>query len=143
MVQTLSLDEIAHVIALATAPAFLLGGIVAFLSLLTGRMARIVDRVRALDDIDDQDQRRAHLKADMPRLRRRAKLIHASMSLSILSAVVIALLVVIAFLGALVGFESEILIATLFVLSLLAFVAALCLLVHEAILALGEFEHYL
>jgi hypothetical protein len=68
MVQTLSLDEIAHVIALATAPAFLLGGIVAFLSLLTGRMARIVDRVRALDDIDDQDQRRAHLKADMPRL---------------------------------------------------------------------------
>jgi hypothetical protein len=36
MVQTLSLDEIAHVIALATAPAFLLGGIVAFLSLLTG-----------------------------------------------------------------------------------------------------------
>jgi hypothetical protein len=46
-------------------------------------MARIVDRVRALDDIDDQDQRRAHLKADMPRLRRRAKLIHSSMSLSI------------------------------------------------------------
>src|SRR4028118_1452302 len=128
MVQTLSLDEIAHVIALATAPAFLLGGIVAFLSLLTGRMARIVDRVRALDEIDDQDQRRARLKADMPRLRRRATLIHFSMSLSILSAVVIALLVVIAFLGALVGFESEILIATLFVLSLLAFVAALCLL---------------
>ncbi len=88
MVQTLSLDEIAHVIALATAPAFLLGGIVAFLSLLTGRMARIVDRVRALDEIDDQDQRRVHLKADMPRLRRRAKLIHASMSPSILSAVV-------------------------------------------------------
>ena len=143
MVQTLSLDEIAHVIALATAPAFLLGGIVAFLSLLTGRMARIVDRVRALDEIDHQDQRRAHLKADMPRLRRRAKLIHFSMSLSIFSAVVIALLVVIAFLGALVGFESEILIATLFVLSLLAFVAALWLFVHEAVLALGEFEHYL
>ena len=79
----------------------------------------------------------------MPRLRRRATLIHFAMSLSVLSAVIIALLVVIAFLGALVGFESEILIAALFVLSLLAFVAALYLFVHEAILALGEFEHYL
>lgn len=142
MVQTLSLDEIAHVIALATAPAFLLGGIVASLSLLTKRMARIVDRVRTLDDIDDQDQRRARLKADMPRLRRRAVLIHVSMSVAASSAVVTALIVVIAFLGALLDFQSEILIATLFVFSLLAFVGALCLFVQEAVLALGEFEHY-
>ncbi len=142
MPQVLSLDEIAHVIALATAPAFLLGGIVAFLSLLTGRMARVMDQIGTLHDIND-DSRHARLKAAMPVLKRRAKLINYSMSLSITSAVVTALLVVIGFLGALVGFESEVLIATLFVLSLFAFVAALCLFVQEAILALGELDHYL
>jgi hypothetical protein len=65
------------------------------------------------------------------------------MSLSILSAVVTGLLVVFAFAGALFNFEPEILIASFFVLSLLAFVAALCLFVHEAIIALGEFQQYL
>jgi hypothetical protein len=56
---------------------------------------------------------------------------------------VTGLLVVFAFAGALFNFESEILIASFFVLSLLAFVAALCLFVHEAIIALGEFQQYL
>jgi hypothetical protein len=138
MVHMLSLEEIAHVIALATAPAFLLGGIVGFLSLLASRMGRVMDRVQLLREIDDHEIQRTRMKADMPILMRRAKLIHYSMSLSIVSAVVTALLVVIAFLGALIAFESETLIATLFVFSLLAFVAALCLFVHEAILALSE-----
>ena len=142
MLQPLSLSEISHVIALATAPAFLLGGIVGFLTLLVGRMARIMDRVRFLDEIDDQDNRRARLKADVPDLRRRARLIHLSMTLSIVSGVVTALLVVIAFVGALLDLELEILIASLFVLSLLAFVIALGVMVQEAVIALRELAHY-
>ncbi len=143
MLHGLSLSEISHVIALATAPAFLLGGTVAFLTLLASRMSGIVDRVRALNDIDDHDQRRAQLKSDMPVLRRRARLIHLSMSLSILSGVTTALLVAITFIGALFDLQLETLIATLFVLTLLLFMASLCLLVREAIIALGEFKHYL
>ena len=142
MLHPLSLSEISHVIALATAPAFLLGGIVGFLTLLVSRMARIVDRLRVLDDIDDQDQRHARLKADVPDLRRRARLIHLSMTLSIASGVTTALLVVIAFVGALLDLELEVLIASLFVLSLLAFVLALCIMVQEAVIALREFAHY-
>jgi hypothetical protein len=141
MLHPLSLSEISHVIALATAPAFLLGGIVGFLTLLVSRMARIMDRVRFLDEIDEQD-RRARLKADLPLLRRRAKLIHLSMTLSIASGVTTALLVVIAFLGALLDLQLEMLIASLFVLSLLSFVAALCIMVREAVIALREFAHY-
>ena len=141
MLHPLSLSEISHVIALATAPAFLLGGIVGFLTLLVSRMARIMDRVRFLDEIDEQD-RRARLKADLPLLRRRAKLIHLSMTLSIASGVTTALLVVIAFLGALLDLQLEMLIASLFVLSLLSFVAALCIMVQEAVIALREFAHY-
>lgn len=142
MHQSLSLTEVSHVIALATAPAFLLGGIVGFLAVLLGRMAHIVDRLRFLDDIDDQDQRRARLKADMPVLRRRATLVHLSISLSVLSGIETALLVVIAFVGALLDLQLEIPIAALFVLSLLTFVAALCLMVQEAVIALSEFKQY-
>ena len=142
MVHSLSLSEISHVIALATAPAFLLGGIVGFLAVLLGRMAHIVDRLRFLDDIDDQDQRRARLKADMPILRRRATLVHLSISLSVLSGIETALLVVIAFVGALLDLELEIPIAALFVISLLTFMAALGLMVQEAVIGLGEFKRY-
>ena len=67
MVQGLSLSEISHVIALATAPAFLLGGIVAFLALLLARMNGLVDRMRLIDDIDDADERRARHKSGYAR----------------------------------------------------------------------------
>ena len=142
MLHSLSLSEISHVIALATAPAFLLSGIVAFLSVLMSRMGAILDRVRFLDGIDDQDQRRARLKQDVPVLRRRARLIHLSISLSVLSGVGTALLVVIAFVGALLDLTLEIPIAALFVLSLVTFMAALCLTAQEAVIAVGEFKHY-
>lgn len=142
MVQGLSLSEISHVIALATAPAFLLGGIVAFLTLLMGRMNGIVERMRVLDDIDDADERRARHKADMPQLRRRAALINGSLSLSVLSAITTALLVLIAFVGALLNLQLETLIAVLFVFSLFVFMIALTLFVLEAVIALNELNKF-
>ena len=143
MLQGLSLEEVSHVIALATAPAFLLGGVITFLTLLVGRMARVIDRARALHEIDEQDEKRAHLKADMPLLRRRARLIHFSMWLSIGSGIATALLIVVAFLGALFNVTLEATITTLFVLALALFMAALAVLAREAIMTLHEFRHYL
>ena len=142
MIPTLSLDQVAHVIALATAPAFLLGAVVNLLAVLTGRMGRVIDRARALHGIESGDERHARLKADMPRLRRRGRLLHTSMLLSIGSGGVTALVVVIAFLGALTGVQVEATVAVLFVVSLLLFVASLWLLGHEALVALGEFKQY-
>ena len=142
MIQGLSLSEISHVIALATAPAFLLGGIVAFLTLLMGRMNGIVERMRVLDDIDDADDRRARHKSDMPQLRLRAKLVHGSISFSVLSAVTTALLVLIAFVGALLDLQLETLIAVLFVFSLFVFMVALTLFVLDAVIALNELTKY-
>jgi len=143
LLQGLSLEEVSHVIALATAPAFLLGGVITFLTLLVGRMARVIDRARALHEIDEQDEKRAKLKADMPLLRRRARLIHSSMWLSIGSGIATALLIVVAFLGALFDVTLETTITTLFVLALALFMAALAVLAREAIMTLQEFRHYL
>src|SRR5215207_4609943 len=53
VVHSLSLTEISHVIALATAPAFLLGCLATLMAMLISRLARIVDRAYALDVLED------------------------------------------------------------------------------------------
>jgi hypothetical protein len=47
-----------------------------FVSILLGRMTTIVDRIRSLNEIPKDDAARASLKSDIPRLRRRAKLLN-------------------------------------------------------------------
>lgn len=42
-------DEIAHIIQLSIAPVFLLTGVGTLLNVLSGRLARIIDRARALE----------------------------------------------------------------------------------------------
>ena len=48
-----NLTTVAHVIQLAVAPVFLLTGIGAILSVLTGRLGRLVDRFRALSESNE------------------------------------------------------------------------------------------
>lgn len=47
--------QLSHVISEATAPAFLLGAVAAFVSILLGRLTAVIDRIRQLNDIDDED----------------------------------------------------------------------------------------
>ena len=143
MIHGLSLTEVSHVIALATAPSFLLGAVVAFLSLLLTRAGRISDRLRLLDHYEGTDERHRRIRAELPRLRHRARLVHLSIVLACASGGGTALLVVVAFVGALTGVQMESAVAVLFVFSLAVFVAALYLFAHEAMLNLGEFKAYL
>ena len=73
---TPSVTQISQVITQVTAPSFLLGAVAAFTSVLISRMNRIIDRSQALNAISDDDAPRAHLKIDIPRLRRRAALLN-------------------------------------------------------------------
>jgi hypothetical protein len=67
------LQHLSQVISQATAPAFLLGAVSGFLALLAARFGRVVDRIRALDGVAEDDAPRARLKADLPRLKRQAR----------------------------------------------------------------------
>jgi hypothetical protein len=49
--ETPSITQLSQIIAQITAPAFLLGAVAAFVSVLIGRMNRIVDRTQALNAI--------------------------------------------------------------------------------------------
>jgi hypothetical protein len=148
MVENLPMDpsavdpaHLSEVISHATAPAFLLGAVSGFVAVLMGRMNAIIDRIRNLNAIADEDDRRLHLKADLPRLKRRAKLMNEAIFLAVGSAISTTLLVISAFVSAFLGLRHEPGAATLFVLALALMCAALVALALEIRIALTEHEH--
>ena len=74
--------QLSQVISQATAPAFILGAVAGFVSILLTRMTAVVDRIRHLNDIADDERDRAHLKSDIPRLRRRLDLLNCRCGVS-------------------------------------------------------------
>jgi Protein of unknown function (DUF2721) len=139
---TPSVTQLSQVIAQVTAPSFLLGAVAAFISVLISRMNRIIDRSQALNAISDDDASRAHLKTDIPRLRRRATLLNKAILFSTISAIVTSLLVIVAFVSAFYNVQHEYGVALLFVISLGFFTISLVDLAREARIALHEFDHY-
>jgi hypothetical protein len=136
------LDQLSQVISHATAPAFLLGAVAGFVSILIARISGIIDRVRSLNMISDDDAARAHLKADIPRLKQRARLINDAIYLSVGSGICTTVLVILAFVSAFVGIRHEFLVGVMFVVALGLLGAALFNFAREVRIALNEFDHY-
>src|SRR5262245_2835858 len=139
---TPSVTQISQVITQVTAPSFLLGAVAAFTSVLISRMNRIIDRSQALNAIRDDDQIKAQLKSDIPRLKRRAKLLNKAILFSTISAIVTSLLVIVAFVSAYLNVEHEYGVAALFIVALGFFTASLVNLALETRIALHEYDHF-
>lgn len=137
-----SVTQISQVISQVTAPAFLLGAVAAFTSVLISRMNRIIDRSQALNAIRDDHQTKAKLKSDIPRLMRRAALLNRAILFSTMSAIVTSLLVIVAFVSAYFNVEHEYGVAALFVVALGFFTASLVNLALETRIALHEYDHF-
>jgi uncharacterized protein (DUF2336 family) len=105
-------------------------------------MNRIIDRSQALNAIKDDDQTKAQLKSDIPRLRRRAALLNRAIFYSTVSAIVTSLLVIVAFISAYFNVEHEYGVAALFVVALGFFTASLVTLALETRIALHEYDHF-
>jgi hypothetical protein len=130
------------VIAHATAPSFLLGAVSGFVAVLMGRMNGIIDRIRNLNAIADDDVGRSPLKADLPRLKVRAKLVNQAIYLAVASALCTTLLVVIAFVSAFFGFRHEPGAGSMFIVALALLGASLFQLAREVRIALNDYDHY-
>lgn len=139
---TPSVSQLSQVISQAVAPAFILGALAAFISVLTLRMNRVVDRSQTLNAIGAADQARARLKEDLPRMKQRAVLLNNAILFASLSAIVATLLVMVAFVSAFFGIEHERGIAVLFILTLGFFAASLINFARETRIALHEFDYY-
>jgi hypothetical protein len=140
--ETPSATQLSQVITQAIAPAFLLGALAVFISVLTLRMNRVVDRSQMLNAIDDKDTARARLKTDLPRMRQRSILLNNATLFSTFSAIFATLLVMVAFVTAFFDIQHERGIAVLFVITLGFFAAALVNFARETRIALHEFDYH-
>jgi uncharacterized membrane protein len=139
---TPSISQLSHVISQAAAPAFLLGALAAFIAVLISRLNRIVDRTIVLNGISDDDAVRCRLKADLPRLMRRAAMLNRAILWAVIGSISVTLLVVIAFASALLQIQHERGVAILFMVALGAFTVSLIDFAREVRIALSEFDHH-
>lgn len=125
--------DVAATIQLALAPAFLLVGIGQFLILAAGRLARVVDRARALAAALPAAPGAEHAEAlaELRLLDRRMRVVNAAIFVGTMATVAVCLLVASLFLARLTGAELEPLLAG-------GFIAAMALLVCGLILFLWE-----
>jgi hypothetical protein len=139
-------DDITHVIQLSIAPVFLLTAIAGFVNALLGRLARSIDRRRQLDELlpayEAGSDTRAHMDYELILLERRIHLVLWSLGLSVLSALLICMLIGVAFVSA--YFEARFAttaVAVLFTASILALTACLLLFFREVLLAARSVQH--
>jgi hypothetical protein len=137
-----SVSQLSQVISQAAAPAFLLGALAAFIAVLISRLNRIVDRTILLNAIADDDATKSRLKADIPRLLRRAAMINRAIFWAVIGSITITLMVIVAFLSAFFQIQHERGVAVLFIVALGAFVVSLVDFAREVRIALSEFDHY-
>jgi hypothetical protein len=136
MQATPAVTDIAHGIQLAVAPVFLLSGVGVTLTTLTNRMARIIDRARYLENaLVEKAPGDEAMHAELGALARRAKLIQLAITLCTVSALLICLVIVGLFAGALVSPNLSWLIVVVFVLAMAAFIGALLTFLFEIRLA--------
>ena len=121
--------DVAHLIQVALTPIFLISAIGVTLNVLTSRLARIVDRARAIEDVlrrsDHPTLDARDLHGLLGVLERRARFINAAITLITLSALFISLVVVMLFVNAFLRWDLAAFIACMFILSMVSLCAAL------------------
>ena len=134
--------QLARVISQATAPAFVLGSVAGFVSILQGQLTSVVERIRHLNGIGDDEQSRAQLKSDVPRLRRRARILTSAIRLALASGVCTSLVLAVAFASAALGLEHAYGAALLFFLAVILLGGSLFMFGQEVAMGLSEADHY-
>lgn len=141
-IQPGSIDHLSQVISHAVAPAFLLGAVAGFISILLTRMSAAVDRIRALNEIPDKGHEKSRLKSDLPRQRRRLKLLIRAILLAIGSGVAAGILIIVAFVMALLNSDHVHSVSGLFVISLGFLCASLVTFALEIRMGFNEHDEH-
>lgn len=127
--------EIATVIQLAVAPAFLLTGIGAILAVMSTRLSRIVDRYRILKE-GSKKLNKEHMK-EIEFLIKRSKWTHWAIALTTVSALLICVLIAMIFIATEVLFNFDQLITILFILAMAFLIFGLLSFLKEVDLSKG------
>jgi uncharacterized membrane protein YjjP (DUF1212 family) len=133
-----NLNDITHVIQLAIAPVFLLTAVAAIIGVLANRLARIVDRIRVLEERQPDAENRERLLGELGLLDRRLRLVYVAVACAVFCALFVGLLIVVAFVDAFVRLDLTKIIGALFVVAMIAFITALVVFLREIFLAVSS-----
>lgn len=130
---------IAQTISLSVSPVFLLAGLGAILNLIAGRLARVVDRARALEALHPRSQGTEHDRhvAELRLLDRRMAIINAALFLGVASAIAICVVVALLFLAELADLRIGTMVALLFILAMVLVTLGLIFFLIEVRLSLS------
>ncbi len=133
------LQDLTHTIQLAVAPVFLLTALGTTLSVLVARLARIVDRARRVEARlrEESGSGREGTTRELRSLEGRARLIHWALTFGTSAALLVCLLIAVAFVGYLVEARVGSVMAVLFIAAMVAYVVALVCLLREVGIAIS------
>jgi hypothetical protein len=140
------LTEITHVIQLAVAPVFLLTALGTIIAALNGRLSRIVDRRRVVEDTlqtlpAEEGEKARGCIAELHVLARRIRLIYHAMVFAVMSGILVCLVVATAFLGVFIRFDLSEAVGVMFSLAMFALIGALAMFLREVFLAIEAGRH--
>jgi hypothetical protein len=128
-----AVTTIAQAIQLSLGPVFMLAGIAGVLNLLAGRLSRVIDRARVLEQLHPVTTGREHDRhvSELRLLNRRMKGINTALLLCTGSAIATCAVVALLFVGELATLHIGTAIALIFILAMLMLVGGLVMFVLE------------
>jgi pilus assembly protein TadC len=130
----IQISDIGHIIQLAIAPVFLLTGVATKLTVLTNRLARIIDRTRELEE-RLTIKPNADYTEELEVLHRRSHLINTAIAASTACGLLVCLVIAMLFLGDAANLPLDKYIAGSFVFAMLALIASFVYLLREIFIA--------
>ena len=137
----LQTENVAKLIQLALGPVFLISGVGITLSMLTQRLARIVDRARKLEESREattSEKKLATIDLDLKVIFRRARHINAAIALATTSALLTVLVVTLLFASEFAPMSVGAIIAAMFVASTACLATAFLMFLLEVRIAINS-----
>lgn len=133
------LATVTHGIQLAVAPVFLLTAVSGMIAAVAGRLARIIDRARFLENRLEaggvQELRATRMYAELRQLRRRGWLVNTCIALLTLCALLIGMTIILLFLGETSELPIFKIATVCFLAGVVCFLSALVCFLAETLLA--------
>ncbi|MGB4811126.1 MAG: DUF2721 domain-containing protein [Methylophilaceae bacterium] len=141
-----SVSTASEAIQQSVAPVFLLMGVSTLLGVLTGRLGRVVDRFRELNEHCESPEAQAgspsckNYKIELQLLATRAHWVQKAIALCTLTLLLVALIIAVLFLGVAMNWHSSWLVPPLFIATMLSLVVGLGCFLHEIYLSNHTFK---
>ena len=135
-----NIERLTQIFSNAVAPAFFLGAVAAFVSLMTSRLAAVHERIKATRALPDQDRTAVGSSMELGPLRHRARLLSGGIILSLGGGVCATLLLAALFASQFFGLNHVYGAGILFFVATLLLGVALFRFAQETWLARREWE---